>query len=256
VLLLQEAFRASPEVPRDLGPDTKSGRRVAPGPNDRADRSIEAVAMRNGLHLLYVPSMRNGDANDPPEDRGNAILATFPLRDWEALELPMERQRRVAIAARIAIGLQRDRPVELQLVNLHLDYRSRWGRLHRSLGSGRADQSRVVAEHYGHEPLMILGGDLNTWFGGPGEEAVRILSEVAPHPDPRLDLHTVGGPGPIPDLMLDHLFFRLPAEMAGSYEVIQDRYGSDHYPVVGRISHDPAGGGSGTCPDPKADGRP
>jgi endonuclease/exonuclease/phosphatase family metal-dependent hydrolase len=256
VLLLQEVFRSGSEVPDDPGPGAKDGGRVAPGPDHGAARSIEAVARRNGLNLLYVPSMRNGGPGDPPEDRGNAILATFPLEDREALELPMERQRRVAIAARITVGSETNQPVELRLVNLHLDARSEWSQLYRSLGTGRADQSRVVAEQYGHEPVVVLGGDLNTWFGGPGEQAVRILSEVFPHPEPRLDLHTVGVPGPLPDLMLDHLFFRLPTGMVASYEVIQDQYGSDHYPVVGRISNGASGPDSGRRPGTEGDRSP
>ncbi len=168
----------------------------------------------------------------------------------------MERQRRVAVAARITVGPETEHPVELRLVNLHLDARSEWSQLYRSLGTGRAEQSRVVAEHYGHEPVVVLGGDLNTWFGGPREEAVRILSEVFPHPEMRLDLHTVGGPGLLPDLMLDHLFFRLPTGMVASYEVPEDRYGSDHYPVVGRISNGDPGTGYGRCPGTERDRSP
>ena len=42
--------------------------------------------------------MRNGEPGVTSEDRGNAILSTLPLSDLTAIELPLERQRRVALA--------------------------------------------------------------------------------------------------------------------------------------------------------------
>ena len=62
---------------------------------------IVEAAGRLGLSLVYVPSMRNG--SDTDEDRGNAILSTEPLSDVAAVELPFERQRRVAIDAAVSV---------------------------------------------------------------------------------------------------------------------------------------------------------
>jgi hypothetical protein len=58
--------------------------------------------------------MRNGGVD---EDRGNAILATLPLRDVAAIELPLVRERRVAVAASAGRAPQRvpPRPAPLRL---------------------------------------------------------------------------------------------------------------------------------------------
>ena len=48
--------------------------------------------------------MRNGNTSEnPASDRGSAILSTLPLSEPIAVELPGERQRRVAIIATIAL---------------------------------------------------------------------------------------------------------------------------------------------------------
>ena len=60
---------------------------------------IDDHAATLGLSMLYVPSMRNGP--ELREDRGNAIISTEPLLDPFALELPLARQRRVALGAAI-----------------------------------------------------------------------------------------------------------------------------------------------------------
>lgn len=250
LLLLQEAFRAGPAVPAHPGSSAAGTERIVSGHGKRQDRSIDQVARREGLHLLYIPSMRNGGSGDPPEDRGNAILSSFPLEDWEALELPLERQRRVAVAARIALGNREDDSTSVQVVNLHFDARSPWRRLYRSLGNWRAEQARAIVERYGKEDVVFLGGDLNTWFGGRHERAVRILEGAFPHSGRNLERATVPAPWILPDLVLDHLFFRLPKGWSASYRVIENRYGSDHRPVLARIrmnDGDPDAGFSGTA---------
>ena len=55
--------------------------------------------------MLYAPSMRNGESAGGGEDRGNAIVSTLPLADPTVIELPLERQRRVVVAASIACGI-------------------------------------------------------------------------------------------------------------------------------------------------------
>ena len=162
VLLLQEAFRGGSDVPPFPVAGFKGGSRVAPDLVHREAQSIGEVARRNGLYLLYVPSMRNGGPGDPPEDRGNALLSTVPLTDLEAFVLPMERQRRVAVAARIPLMAGTASDSVMRVVNLHLDPRSSWGEFHRSFGAGRSDQARALVARYGSEPLAIFGGDLNT----------------------------------------------------------------------------------------------
>lgn len=235
VLLLQEAIRTGPDVPTRPNVGSKAGKRVAPSSQGRARQSIEAVAERNGLHLFYVPSVRNGGDGYPAEDRGNAILSSVPLEGLEAIELPLERERRVAVAARIRALSDAGEPLDVQLVNLHLDLRSSWGRVHRSLGAARAEQARTTAERYADDSVVVVGGDLNTWFRGHREAAVRILSEAFPHAETFTTTRTLSTPGFLPDLTLDHVFFRLPGEMSATHEVVGNRYGSDHHPVVARI---------------------
>jgi endonuclease/exonuclease/phosphatase family metal-dependent hydrolase len=236
VLLLQEVIRAGPDLPDSPGEETRVGRRLTAGPEDREMRSIDVVARRNGLYLLYVPSARNGRGGSPAEDRGNAILSTVPLQKPTALEFPVERQRRVVVSAGIILGAGPGEPMELELLNVHLDLRARWREFYRSLGDVRADQARLVASIYAGEGPAVMGGDLNTWFGGPREAAVRILHQEFPLPETHLDRHTLSFPEPLPGLVLDHLFFRLPDGMRVSSQVVGHRYGSDHHPVLGRIT--------------------
>ncbi len=239
ILLLQEVFRAGPDVPRHPGSDARWARRVAPGPAERVLRSIDSVAARNRLYLFYVPSMRNGHPDQPSEDRGNAILSTLPLLGLEALELPVERQRRVVVSAKVSVLNEEGEPMELRLVNLHLAPRSRWREFYRSLGSARTEQAQVVVNRYGQEPVVVVAGDLNTWFGGPGEGAVQVLREAFPEKIPADRPRTLSNSGPLPDLVLDYIFFRPPPGFSTSYSVLEGRFGSDHHPVIGRFQHNP-----------------
>ena len=98
ILMLQEAVRDE-GVPPYTSPLAGALRISAP------DRSQDIVRISRdlGLALIYVPSMRNGNSPaDPATDRGSALLSTLPLEDPIAVELPGERQRRVAIIASIA----------------------------------------------------------------------------------------------------------------------------------------------------------
>lgn len=139
------------------------------------------------------------------------------------------------MAARWALPLKPDTMVTMTFVSVHLDHRSPWRRGQRSLGVGRREQARVLVQRYGGEEAVVLGGDLNTWFGGKEESAFRILKAAFPLPPVRPDVGTAVAPWILPDLVLDHLFFRLPEALSVSYEVVMDRYGSDHRPLLARI---------------------
>lgn len=243
VLLLQEVFRSGPSVPDASTPGAEFGKRVAPEPSWRQAQSIERVARRNRLHLLYVPSARNGGSNDHREDRGNAILSTMPLVGMEALELPLEKERRVALASRIEVVSAGGQTTRALLFNVHLDVRSAWGEFHRTLGAGRAEQARSIVEQYGRETIVLGGGDLNTWVRGNEERAARILRDAFPQPEVRPDVRTVQPLWLLPGFVVDHLLFRLPETMTATYVVIEDRYGSDHHPVIGRIARGSESGG-------------
>jgi endonuclease/exonuclease/phosphatase family metal-dependent hydrolase len=227
-LLLQEVHRHLDGVLASPPQGAHTARRIAP---KRRGSDVLSLARELDLHLLYVPSMRNGGADQPPEDRGNAILSTLPLRDPWALELPLERERRVAVAARVDFGGRDD---GLLLVNAHLDNRSSWQDPLRSLGRGRTGQARWLARAFTGEPAVVLGGDLNTWLRGNDARALGLLRESFPLPEapsrqPTLIVRF------FPDRKVDHLLFRLPAGWAAGYWVAEADYGSDHRPLLGAL---------------------
>ena len=218
VLMLQEAVRTD-GVPAFPGGAASGANRIAahdPG------RSIDIVqiARELGLSLIYIPSMRNGkSADDPREDRGNAILSTLPLTDPVAVELPGERQRRVVIVARTAA---------VSVGTVHLD----------ALGGGkrlwlfwtpwmRDGQIRSLASQLPDGPLVI-GGDLNTWHGRH-ELAARFLKGLTRETGVTASRHGLGL------RVLDYLFFRVGPTRRAQYRHLANRYGSDHRPLVGWV---------------------
>ena len=243
VLLLQEIFASGPDIAVTVRPNGAPraawASRIAPAPPSEPRTDIVSFARAAGLSLLYVPSMRNGHpTRDPPEDRGNAILANLPLSAPHAIELPFERQRRVAAAADVTIA-----DTTITLCSIHLDNRSPWPRAWRTLGTARRRQMAgfldVFPENAGTH-AQILGGDLNTWVGGRREAAYRLARARFPlpaRPDPRPTHHFEIGGWQRP---CDHLMFRLPLGWSGEYRRLDDTFGSDHYPLVGTVRPDPA----------------
>ena len=235
-LLVQELYRRGDVVP-EFDDDHRSAFAIAAREPDAAD--VEDYANALGLSFVYVPSMRNGAALR--EDRGNAIISTEPLLDPLALELPLARQRRVAIAAGVNVrtpgGVKR-----LELVNAHLEPlsspRTLWifknprGRQVRAildlLDTSRFTDSSVAG--------IVLGGDFNMVKGGDREEAyqhARAWSTSLKKEDTRRT-HLMG--------RIDYLFFKLPRGWYGSTRRLDDRFGSDHHPVMGRFDREPGAG--------------
>jgi endonuclease/exonuclease/phosphatase family metal-dependent hydrolase len=232
VLLLQEAVRVGSSVP-DAAPSGARFARAVAAPVDPS-RSIEALAARMGLFGFYAPSMRNGA--EQREDRGNAILSTLPLSDPVAIELPYERQRRVAVSASVSISLRNGKLAPLRLVSAHLDNASRAVRFWHSFGAGRARQARALLEALEDEAAVVLGGDFNTWFGGSREQAIILLRDRFPAPA-RLPAGATYSPGwGLPGRQVDYLLMRLPAGWQARYRVASDRRQSDHAPLIGWLS--------------------
>ncbi|MCY3547397.1 MAG: hypothetical protein OXH49_11015 [Gemmatimonadetes bacterium] len=239
VLLLQEVFAKGAGMPEPSG-DARWAARIADCPSEEDRVDIVTFAREAGLSLLYVPSMRNGGPDGgvpedgPPEDRGCAILANVPLEQPRAIELPFERQRRVAVAASVTVC---DHTVAL--CSVHLDNRAPWRRAWRTLGAAR---HRQMAGLLGAFPAgerahaHVLGGDLNTWVGGRGEGAYRLAKQHFPlpeQPDPRPTHHfEIGGWL----RQSDHLMFQLPSEWRGEYRRLDNTFGSDHYPLLGSVA--------------------
>src|SRR5213075_439929 len=95
VLLRQEVYRTGGEIPGLLYHVGVPGR-IAPLPPTGKRIEVVQSARDAALNIFYVRTMRNGARLLPLEDRGNAILSTIRLHDLNAIELPLERQRRVA----------------------------------------------------------------------------------------------------------------------------------------------------------------
>jgi endonuclease/exonuclease/phosphatase family metal-dependent hydrolase len=230
VLLLQEAYRQGPEVPTAISADAVFPRRLGNVRSNRGRRDVADVAARCGLNLYYVPSMRNGSPAASDEDRGNAILSSLPLEELTAIELPFERQRRVAVAA-TAKGLTSDgRPWRIRLVSAHLD--NMVGRRRLWVAGGlfaRARQAKGLVDTLRDYDTAVLGGDFNTWLGF-GDPA--FTGTQAAFPDTHV---TDRRPTFRNFLRLDHLFFRLPDGWTAQFERAPRAYGSDHWPLMATI---------------------
>jgi endonuclease/exonuclease/phosphatase family metal-dependent hydrolase len=223
VLLLQEVYRRASDVPATLptGSHAAGFMRHAPA---GIDRDIVDTARALGLDVLYVPSMRNG--SQVQEDRGNAILSTLPLEDDTAIELPFERQRRVAVAATVRVPATDGRSPAVRVASVHLtNMVGHHGWLLSEVA--RVRQARAFAATIGDDPIVV-GGDLNAWFGGL-DGAYRELARRVP-------------PGATADarptflfMRLDHFFSRPPARWGFGFHRAERRYGSDHYPLIGEL---------------------
>jgi endonuclease/exonuclease/phosphatase family metal-dependent hydrolase len=236
VLLIQELYRRGDAVPMFNEADRSAFAIVARDPK-AADAEDYAASL--GLSFLYVPSMRNGA--ELREDRGNAIISTEPLLDPLAVELPLARQRRVALGAAVSVttpsGVRR-----LEVLNAHLEPLSSPKALW-IFTNPRARQVRSIldlleSDRYRSEDVagVVLGGDFNTVQGGTREEGyrqARAWSTSLFREDSRRT-HMMG--------RLDYLFFRLSGGWHASTTRLDDRFGSDHYPVVGTISRLPVPG--------------
>ena len=123
------------------------------------------VTRRLKLAAFYVPSMRNGEPGVTTEDRGNAILSTLPLSDLTAIELPLERQRRVALGATVTVtppgGARDAASSRLHALHEHGD-----APLVGAVGVGAdAAGARAGASVLPADGPLIVGGDFNAWFG-------------------------------------------------------------------------------------------
>jgi endonuclease/exonuclease/phosphatase family metal-dependent hydrolase len=240
VLLLQEAHRAGPMVPRAEPGAPHIPRRQTPRQSDGGRPDIVETARRLELAFLYVPSMHNGvpPRDEPEEDRGNAILSTLPLEELAAIELPVEAQRRVAAAVTVGGLTGAGRRWRLRLVDVHLDNRSPgWPFSADSRGGGRLRQMQALLRLEPPEGPTVLAGDFNTWAGrgfepvlGFLEAAPRFNNQPLPWYLPTYRAFSVGRQEV--GAQLDHVFWRLPADWALRYRRLADRYHSDHYPLL------------------------
>jgi endonuclease/exonuclease/phosphatase family metal-dependent hydrolase len=230
ILLLQEVYRECADVPMTLERDAAFAGHLGAGERQGAGDDIETIAAKSGLNVYYVPSMRNGSPAVSREDRGNAIVSNLPLDALGAVELPFERQRRVAVAATAAGRAADGTPWHVRLVSAHLDNMVGPRRLWFAGGGfARARQARALVDYVRDDELVVLGGDFNTWFGF-AEPAFGETARAFTHTDagdPRPTFHNL--------LRLDHLFVRLPDRWRVDIVRGPSRYGSDHWPLIATI---------------------
>ena len=185
--------------------------------------SVLDTATRLGLFAFYVPSMRNGRPTQTREDRGNAIISTRPLADLTAIELPLERQRRVSLAATLNLpGKRSVRVVCTHFTNMVMHH------VWLLSESGRLRQARALEAQLPQNGPLIVGGDFNAWFGFR-DAAYRELADRLSPPAVN-DKRPTFGP-----LRLDHLLFRLPDGWRAEVRRADDKYESDHYPLIATV---------------------
>jgi endonuclease/exonuclease/phosphatase family metal-dependent hydrolase len=230
VLLLQELYRRGPDVP-EFAAGARSAFAIAARDPRTPDARDHAAAL--GASIVYVPSMRNGAGLR--EDRGNAIVTSEPVHELWAMELPLERQRRVALGAAIDVAVNGE-TARLEIVDAHLEPLSAPSSLWifrnpRPLQAGAILQAIRRARVDARASIgTVLGGDFNTIQGGADEDTyldLRAWSQSLAREDARTT-HPLG--------RLDYLFARLAPGWLLSTTRIEAKYGSDHHPVMGRFN--------------------
>jgi endonuclease/exonuclease/phosphatase family metal-dependent hydrolase len=232
VVLLQEVVRAIPSSP-GLRPIATATATEPTGVQD-----IPSIVSRLGWHLAYLPGRRNRLHPDGAAgaDRGVAILSSLPLTDLEAIELPIERQRRVALSGVVHGTRTNGQGWQLRVVSVHLENRSGARRLWTRAGASRTRQTKALIEALALSPTAaptsvpaLVGGDFNVWLG-PGEEALHLLRQAYgtfPSEDTRPTMENAW--------RLDYLFSRLPGTVHTTHRRLDALFGSDHYPVVATL---------------------
>jgi endonuclease/exonuclease/phosphatase (EEP) superfamily protein YafD len=96
--------------------------------------------------------------------------------------------------------------------------------------AARAPQAEALVDRLPTEVPLVLGGDLNTWLGS-SEPALRIIRQALPAGTGGVDARPTFAAG----LRLDFLFDRVPDGWRLDQRRIDDRFASDHHPVLGEL---------------------
>jgi endonuclease/exonuclease/phosphatase (EEP) superfamily protein YafD len=178
--------------------------------------------------------MRNGLNGAIAEDRGNAIVSTLALHAPALIELPLERQRRVAIVSAVEGQSRSGRRWQLGLVDVHLDtalalFHGGPFEARRRQAAALVDALRSLADLNGSDGASIVAGDFNAWKGS-AEPAVKLLREEFNDPIDSPDAPTWTGPLGL-HARLDQIFMR-GLMTRGRVARLPSRFGSDHYPLL------------------------
>jgi endonuclease/exonuclease/phosphatase family metal-dependent hydrolase len=229
ILLLQEVHREGDDVPLQVAAGSPVPRAIVEVPPSGARRDIGAVAGRESLHLFYAPAMRNGRVG-APEDRGIAILATLPLSNLQVIELPFERQRRVALSATVGGRDSSGVQWQLRVADVHVDTALALARGGPFAARKRQVEALIEALESSNPDLpIVVGGDFNTWLG-PKEPALEAMRRAFPDTPPQADTTTWRGPLGT-GAALDYVFARGAFQSVATRR-LAERFGSDHYPLL------------------------
>jgi endonuclease/exonuclease/phosphatase family metal-dependent hydrolase len=202
--------------------DLTSGRLT----NDQPVTNFVLLLQEAGPDILEFAGSRGLSAYFEPvhPNRGNAIVSTHPLINARTIELPRERQRRVAVAANIHLV-----DTLIQVASAHFENRVSWWRGGLFSEGARLRQAQALVAALPPNGPTVVGGDFNAWLGR-SEPAWRALAERFPD-----------GPPPLPQptfrqrLFLDELFFDVPEAWRVVRSIVESRYGSDHHAVVAEL---------------------
>jgi endonuclease/exonuclease/phosphatase family metal-dependent hydrolase len=192
---------------------------------------ILAFAADRHLHAVFAPTRRrDGEA----QDRGGAILSTLPMTDLLVVELPFEKQRRIALGAIVVDELSQETPRRLRVVNTHFD--TNVGLLRGGPSAARRRQARALIDALREWPApLVIGADLNTWWGDD-EPAVKELRRAFPAALPLSARETWRGPLGTGN-KLDYVFAKgMPQPV--TVKRLADRFGSDHWPLLAVVPSD------------------
>jgi endonuclease/exonuclease/phosphatase family metal-dependent hydrolase len=181
---------------------------------------LDVLAAARGLTVFHVPVFNGG-----PRPRGTAIVSSLPLGDTSAIDLPQERQHRVTAAATVQVNGRR-----LFVASAHFENRLDLFDGGPFADGARRRQAEALVDALPRGVPGIVGGDFNTMLG-PSEPALGILR--ARFGDTPISSAQATFRG---RLVLDHLFFHLPDGWRATRQVVAERYGSDHHPVIGLVS--------------------
>jgi len=231
-ILLQEAYRAGDAVPSRFESNAAAARRIFERPPTGERRDVGQIARAAGLAYVYVPSMRNGRAAAPePEDRGNAILSTMRLDQVVAIELPFERQRRVAIASTIRGRTRGGAEWSLTLADAHLDTAFAVARGGPIAARRRQADALIEALGIAGGSSILVAGDFNTWLG-EGEAAIYRLRRA--FPDAKQSRHQPTWSAGVVGATIDFVFARTGGREV-SVRRLPERLGSDHFPLIAEM---------------------
>jgi endonuclease/exonuclease/phosphatase family metal-dependent hydrolase len=192
---------------------------------------ILAFAADRHLHAVFAPTRRrDGEA----QDRGAAILSTLPMTDLLMVELPFEKQRRIALGATVVDERQQETPRRLRVVNTHFD--TNVGLLRGGPSAARRRQARALIDALRERSApLVIGADLNTWWGDD-EPAVKELRRAFPDAAPLRARETWRGPLGAGN-KLDYVLAKgMPQPV--TVKRLADRFGSDHWPLLAVVPLD------------------